>query len=356
MAEEIVCPDCHAKLILPEAVLGKSVQCPRCSARFTAALPGPRPATVLPAADPAGATPASAPPPLPGARGGYAAPRVADGPSEEDREEREEVATDHRSPDDSAARRGVRAGVGLHLLGHILYLAGLALALFVAFIAAVEPGSSGGSGRSREIILLILISFGLVALLANWALATVGSCVWVTAPVSSVARGLGVAAAVFGGLVLLRLPDFLRLLVFSPFLGPADRGLVFFPGSEQPVVLADIVLEMTFLEMARLIVFPFYLRAAALELRAPTVSGNGLALGVGTLAVFGLTILVCLFVGLVDAGRTRPLPLGDPNLRPGATGRIFAFLFLGAWLVVVVWGTVVLGVARGALGGRLRRY
>jgi hypothetical protein len=64
MAETVACPDCQRKLLVPEELLGKLVQCPGCGKVFTAMLGAPPPGEA-PTAPPAAELPVLPPPERP---------------------------------------------------------------------------------------------------------------------------------------------------------------------------------------------------------------------------------------------------------------------------------------------------
>jgi hypothetical protein len=241
----------------------------------------------------------------------------------------------------------------VYLAGHILYLCGMAVLFFVVFMVTL-----GGSPPPRERLVGVgvglLMIVCLLMVLSNWALAVVGTGFWVPAPVRYGARGLAVACLVLGALTLLEVPGiFLRLAegVRAPTQGrPPLVGPGPMPAPELSHVLPSELLLLALLEVTRLALFPFFLRAVGRNLNAAALTLQGLSLGVGTVLLFagtlGLDVLVLLF---------REAHVGPTFWRTdGGLNTLLLFINLLVPLAVLLWGVFVLQSARRTIRSKLR--
>jgi hypothetical protein len=346
MAEDIICPECQARLHLPETVLGREVQCPRCNTRFTAAL--------TPASDeeaPARGQPASTPVP---ARPGPAYPaEPARRRSRGEEEDWQPHVLRRPSADEAAQWRSVRAGVSVFLLGHFLYLAGLVVVL-ILWLSSVGGGGPRGGQRGLEIAIRVAGLLAMLAIMCNWVLVVIGCCLWVPAPAGYGARGLAIGCLVLAGLVALHVPAFIDLVALDFFpdafhpgdrFGPVDR---FGSGERRLAFFAARIISFGLLELARLMLFPFFLRAAGRGLRSPGLATHGLVLGLATPLVLALTFLFNMVVMLQEPA--------NRSVR-GGLGTLETILVALDLLVpvgVLLWGVIFLVGARISIGSRLR--
>ena len=158
----VTCPACRQKARVPEAMLGQPVTCPACAATFDA-----------PAATDAPADPPLVPPPLPA---------------------------------DADSLRAAKAGAGVQLLAHTLYLVALALFGLVCLIAlgeAIRP--PGAQGTLASVMPGVLMMAGFVALFVAELLNVIACGVSEPAPTARSARGWAVAARVLSAFELLQL-------------------------------------------------------------------------------------------------------------------------------------------------------
>jgi hypothetical protein len=328
MQGTVRCTSCHKLFRLPDALLGKPVQCPDCATIFTAPhsitaeppapVPPPRPAGWGP---PPLELPSPGPPPVP------ASAALARGLSDDQLGE-DERAAPRPVPDDRDVWRGVGLGDGLYTLAHTLYAAGLLL-LLLFFLVTLDSVPGSRTRRPSEVIAALLALLFSLGLLGNWVLAVVAPCFWVQAPAGAHARPLALALLALGGLVLLRVPDVIGLLV-----GVLDHDDRFLGG---PGRLAAMALATYLLEGARLTLLAFFLNAAGQHLRrAPVALGAKLLAGL-TPCVLGGLFLLDVLVLLVD--------------RTGKVVWVFVLFFHVVGQVgLLVWGSLLLVRVWDAVG------
>jgi hypothetical protein len=235
----------------------------------------------------------------------------------------ENITAPEPTSEEGHALRGVRTGVGFYMLSHMVYLGGMVLVLLWAIIAMF----TSPSGRAMVVMATLLLLLGILAVLAGWVVAIVGSCYWLPAPVGYGARGLGVACLVVGGMALLQMPNIVNALPLGP------RG-----GGGHEAVGAIGLLIIYAMEAARLILFPFFLRAMANNMRTRGLAMQATALGIGTGGTFGVVFLMFLLVTVIELSSTGP--------RSDTMGKITVLIFLLAVIGVIVWGMLILMAAR----------
>jgi hypothetical protein len=116
-------------------------------------------------------------------------------------------------------------------------------------------------------------------------------------------------------------------------------------------VMPSQLLLPLLLEVTRLAVFPFFLRAVGQNLKVPGLAVQGLALGVGTVVLFAGALAWDVLAVLYEATRTRPSFWGPDGA--GFPG-LMLLVNLAAPLAVILWGVVVLQSARSAIWSKLR--
>jgi phage FluMu protein Com len=319
MTQAIACPHCQARLRLPVEAYGSSVKCPRCQNQFMAT-DAPQAAPAIAAAAPDWPGAPAAPPPV--------SRRAQDEPAADDWQN---VAAAPKMSEEAHSLYSVQTGVAFYFLGHILYASGMGIMLL--FFLVIIASSSGPPGRAAQIIMLLLVGLGFLAILSGWVLSLVGSCFWTPAPVGAGARGLGLACLVVGGLVLLNMGG------AFPHLAELGRGGGGGQGGELSILL------MAFLEAARLVLFPFFLRAMAQNVRSRALATQATALGITTGGVIAGIYLIHLLVSLVQ-GAAGPSP---------TVMKITAILYLLAWIGLLVWGMLVLLSARNLMSAKVRQ-
>jgi predicted Zn finger-like uncharacterized protein len=353
MAHDIICPECQARLHVPETVLGREVQCPRCSARFTAALtPAPTEAAaaeVLPSALPA-AVPRPVHPAEP-ARTGREPGRPPARPRHRDDEDRWAPQELWRpSPDDLVRWGSVRAGLGVFLLAHLLYVVGL-LVVTVLWLSSLSDGAFRAGNRGTDTAVRIATQLALLAIMGNWIVAVIATGLWTAAPAGHGARGLAVAALVLSMLAVSGLPGFIDYFAMEALpdifravdiFGPGERA-----AERRLALFASRLIVLGLVEMARLSVFPFFLRAAGRGLKARGLATHGLVFGLVTAVLF---VLLLVF-NLVALGLRQPPHRG---FRMSTLETIMLAIDLLVPFLVLLWGLVFLVGARITIGARLR--
>jgi hypothetical protein len=334
MSLSISCPHCQVKLRLPPEAFGQNVKCPRCQSLFLAT---DKPAAAgTPFAEATfpdlGATPASP-------RGGRTADSPAAGRGGTDEEELPNEFENLAAPDaplteEAQALLSVRTGVGFYLLSHIIYLGGMALVLLFAIVAMFV---SRDPGRALIIMLTLFLFLGMMAILSGLVIAIIGTCYWLPAPVGNGARGLGVGCLAIGSLVLLQMPNLVQALPTG------GRGR----GHEEAFGLG--MLFIVGFEAARLVLFPFFLRAMARNLRLRGLGMQTAALGVGTGGTFGVLFLLFLLVTVILMSGSEASSPGMPTMM-----KITILIFLLAIIGVIVWGMITLQAFRNRMGTRPR--
>jgi hypothetical protein len=234
---------------------------------------------------------------------------------------------------DIEAWRSVQSGLSLHLLAHYLYLAGVGLTflLFILILILASSRSPGGGGGVPVVINIFSILSGLL-MLCNWILAMVGISYWLLAPVRHGARAMGIACLVLTSLVLLQTASLAQ--VQALFLDRSGGG------ERPPMAMFSSAISFFILEIARLTLFPFFLRSLALNFNSPSLASMAVVLAIVTPSAFvGLTLLVFL-LGLVGGA---------------IVIIIMVILFFLGWLGILVWGVLVLMRGRNILRSQLRR-
>lgn len=139
MPSRILCPECEAAFAFSPALLGETVQCPRCAHRFAVSSP---PVEELPVAVLAPQEPGRelVPPPLP-ARGGSERPPVAERDAPAEDRPRRRLARRERS-----GNAGVLAGLAAaFVLGSIVIIGGLVYMLWPRTSKPTNPAGPGPS-------------------------------------------------------------------------------------------------------------------------------------------------------------------------------------------------------------------
>jgi hypothetical protein len=226
--------------------------------------------------------------------------------------------------------QSVNSGLALNLLAQYLYMGGVGLFLLMIILAWLSASSREPGGAMVVIGTILMILSGL-SLLCNWILALVGTCYWLAAPLRHGARPVAIGCLVFISLVLLRTADLSTAAQLLP-----GRGM---EGERQgpPVALFSFLL----LEIARLTVFPFFLRAMAFNFRSASLASMSFFLAMATLGFFvGFSLLSYLII-LVAKSATVAL--------------IMTILYFLGWLGVLVFGMLTLMRSRRLLRSQLRR-
>jgi hypothetical protein len=307
-------------------MVGQTLRCPGCKATFTAGASAPPPirhqevVTERKAAEPPPQGPSAYPP-----------PRQRRFVREDDQEaDWGEEPPQKLAGEDIEAWRSVQSGLSLHLMAHYLYLGGVGL-IFLMFLLALaatprEPGSGSGF---LGVLVTILMVIALLALLCNWIMAMVSTCYWLLAPARQGARAMGIACLVLTSLVLLEVANLFQ--VFELLAGRA-RETVGLPVGQ---------FSLGLLEISRLTVLPFFLRALATNFRQSSLASMTMILAIATPAtIVGVGLLNFLLIMVA---------------RSGAVFIIMMVLNFLGYLGVLFLGVLVLMRGRSLLRAQLRR-
>jgi predicted Zn finger-like uncharacterized protein len=321
MPETVHCSNCQAPFYVPDELLGRKVKCPACGGVFTAL------AEVTGALEP----PTEDDPTKRGSEPAWDKfVREWVGANEDDparpESRRERIgpsAGEQRAEADGWGN--VATGARLYTVAHALY--GAALLLLLVLVSVDSPRGSDGSGSVARIVLLIVAG---LALLANWVLAVVAACFWVQAPARAGARPLGIALLVVGGLVLLRILEVLGF--YGGLMKDGTR-------SSERFALAS-ALFTALLEMTRLVLLGFFLRAVASNLARKGLRARASSLAIGTPCIqLGLLLVSVLFI-LVEETSSRS---------SGGLGVLVLFLNVVGQAGLLLWGLLVLSRVRQAV-------
>ncbi len=271
MPEVTTCPQCRRRIRMPESALGRRVKCPGCGAPFVAGEEKLAPVTVVPESlpyvepesesdvptvepepvvpvEPTPPAPAAAPPPAPAGE------------------------------PDLEAWAGVRNGIALQGLAHVLYTLAVVTMMLVTFVAAVSKGE--GPGKAGTTFLMLLGGFAVFSFVCNQVMSVVGQCCCLFAPARPATRAWAVACLALAALAVAQEGGILRL-------SGTDRL-----GDENLAAFAGVFL---FLEVGRLTVLPLFLRGLGAELKNPGVAAGATYLAIGTPALFLLNFMISFF-------------------------------------------------------------
>jgi predicted Zn finger-like uncharacterized protein len=225
MPETIACPQCQAKIKVPDAALGRKVRCPGCSAAFVAAVSPPEVVEEFVVEEaPIVTAPSRKRPPIPQPQyepePELEPEPIDDGPSPKG----------GRSGGDGADWQGVKAGLGTIMISHICFLVSLLLFLII-FLTAMAFASSAptmgprGAASSATAMLYVVGFLGLclqLTLAATGVCAVVGGCLCLSGPGRHAVRGTATAVIVFSALVLLSASNAMGAM--GMFMGGGGRG------------------------------------------------------------------------------------------------------------------------------------
>jgi hypothetical protein len=331
MPDTYSCPHCQIQLRLTPEMVGQTLRCPGCQATFTAGASAPPPirhqevvAERRPP-EPRPQGPAGYPPSKPRRRA----------PDDEQGADWGEEPKVQFSAEEVQAWQSARSGLSLHILAHYLYIGGVALLLVtfiftLIFAKQIAEAAQGGGGGFGLVLIAILANLVDLAIVGNWILAMVATSYWVLAPSRNGTKGVAIACLVLTSLVLIRMGDLARLLEL--FSGPRER-----PG--QPPVTS--VTPFILLEISRLTLFPFFLRALALAFRQPSLGSMAVILAIVTpCTIGGLFLLSFLLI---------------VTTKSAVVVVIMIILSLLGYLGVLVLGMLALMRGRNILRTQLRR-
>jgi len=346
------CPNCERKLRVPDDFLGKRVRCPACKEVFT---PSAGEEASSPSAEPAPRTPRKLVRPIP-AEYEDEPPRVRrrreepppDDESEDDQygdEPEESSYEDEPEPERRLRRRRddwvkVQNGVGLVLISICIFVFAVSANMGAGVVAGLQapPGAGPGQFQARP------IGFGIGRWL-NLALGLVADTVTLagyffcrSAPPKYGARAFATVCLVLGG------ASVVSLVV---------------------LLVGGIALDMVkpLLDVSKLFVFLFFLRAIAKCLREESLAGrtNYLIILNGVFLV-GLVAMMLMFVfsfgALAVAAQQHPQ--AGQNFAKGFLGGMLALAACGCGEAILgltsfVWYIITLIQTRSAIGRYLER-
>jgi hypothetical protein len=263
--------------------MGRRVRCPDCAQAFVA---GPPPSSM---AENAASWPTLAAP----------SPATASAVPIEDRSGWPEVAGVPVIIADPARGQGVRSGLLLQMLAHLLYIAGLAILFFMALIFLLARDRPFGNGIAMVLVTVIFLKVSILALLVNQVLSIVAASYWLSAPLRENGRPMAIATLILSVVALVRMGDSVSLVLLGPWAGRAgEMGLL---GGLLLIVAMDV---------ARLTLLALFAAALAKMHGNAILQQRGRLLAIATPAAVGTTLLV-FFLGLVAFPQSREvfLPL-----------------------------------------------
>jgi len=301
MPETLSCPECQRKVRLPDHLLGKRVKCPGCGGTFMATVPAPANTAPVPAE--------LETEPFEAVQG-----RPRDQEPEDDLDFPRDTGADIPAADVSAWF-GVRAGVKLQALSHVVLAGGATLLLLLSLI------SLASSSLGDNTFMKLLAGLSNLAMQGAWILAVVAGCFLLGTPPRRSARGLALGMLVMSALVVLEMTSGIHS---SP--AGSGRGGAPFGAGIIPAYLAEI---------ARLTVLALLLRAMCLNL------GQG---GLGTRAQLVALLTACIMPGVFVLTL---LIFGVVTSLSETVVVLFLVLNLGSWIGMLVFGGIVmLGLAQ----------
>jgi hypothetical protein len=321
MSEVIVCPLCQRRIRMPAQMLGKRIKCPGCGGGFVA---GGEPQSLPPAITPD--------PPL--------VEPEPDLPMVLPEPEPVEPAPATQQPSEAMPWNGVRTGLAVQGLAHILYVLGLAALILVSLVATVNKNDS--PSKAGLTFQVLLVGFASFMFLSNLVMSLVAQSCCMLGPHQTATRVWSVAGLALAALLVLQGLQTWQL----PGLGlehpSAEPGLT---------VFLNVIPLGLFLEAGRLTVLGLFLRGLGGETNNRFLATFGTYLGLGTLALFVLNFLMTCFWYLIGfATRSDIAPDFGRGRDVDWIGWLIAVFNLLSIIVILLVGVFAMFRAWQALG------